>query len=96
MNITDFWIENCPLLKPVRLLLDIIEAQQSQGTAHVLKHVRAVGFEEEYYTADALNMLAKLADGTYEGLDSSGLAGEDAPLTETERIEEVMDKMIKK
>ena len=77
VNITDFWIENCPLLKPVRLLLDIIEAQQSQGTAHVLKHVRAVGFEEEYYTADALNMLAKLADGTYEGLDSSGLAGEE-------------------
>lgn len=77
VNITDFWIENCPLLKPVQLLSDIIEAQQSQGIAHVLKHVRAVGFEEEYYTADALDMLAKLTDGTYEGLDSSGLAGEE-------------------
>ncbi|WP_259326120.1 leucine-rich repeat domain-containing protein [Bacteroides cellulosilyticus] len=77
VNITDFLIENCPLLKPVQLLSDIIEAQQSQGTNHVLKHIRAVGFEEEYYTADALNMLAKLADGTYEGLSSEGLAGEE-------------------
>ena len=77
-NITDFWIENCPLLKPMKLLSDIIEAQQSQGDNHVLKHIRAVGFEEDYYTADALDMLAKLADGTYEGLSAEGLAGEDA------------------
>lgn len=77
VNITDFLIENCPLLKPVQLLSDIIEAQQSQGTNHVLKHIRAVGFEEEYYTADALDMLANLADGTYEGLSAEGLAGEE-------------------
>ena len=77
VNITDFWIENCPLLKPMKLLSDIIEAQQSQGDNHVLKHIRAVGFEEDYYTADALDMLAKLADGTYEGLSAEGLAGED-------------------
>lgn len=78
VNITDFLIENCPLLKPVKLLSDIIEAQQSQGANHVLKHIRAVGFEEEYYTADALDMLANLADGTYEGLSAEGLAGEEA------------------
>lgn len=77
VNITDFLIENCPLLKPVQLLSDIIEAQQSQGANHVLKHIRAVGFEEEYYTADALDMLAKLADGSYEGLSAEGIAGED-------------------
>lgn len=77
VNITDFLIENCPKLKPMKLLSDIIKAQQSQGANHVLKHIRAVGFEEEYYTADALDMLAKLADGTYEGLSSEGLAGED-------------------
>lgn len=77
VNITDFLIENCPLLKPVKLLSDIIEAQQSQGTNHLLKHIRAVGFEEEYYTADALDMLANLADGTYEGLSAEGLAGEE-------------------
>jgi len=77
MNITDFWIENCPLLKPMKLLSDIIEVQQEQGKNHALKHIRAVGFEEEYYTADALDMLAKLADGTYEGLSAEGLAGEE-------------------
>lgn len=76
-KVTDFLVENCPLLKPMELLSAIIEAQQSQGTNHVLKHIRAVGFEEEYYTADALDMLAKLADGSYEGLSSEGLAGED-------------------
>ena len=77
VNITDFLIENCPKLKPMKLLSDIIKAQQSQGANHVLKHIRAVGFEEEYYTADALDMLANLADGTYEGLSAEGIAGED-------------------
>lgn len=76
-NITDFLIENCPRLKPMQLLSAIIEAQQVQGANHVLKHIRAVGFEEEYYTADALDQLANLADGTYEGLSADGLAGED-------------------
>ncbi len=76
-NITDFLIENCPKLAPMKLLSNIIEAQQSQGTEHALKHIRAVGFEEEYYTADALDMLAKLADGTYEGLSAEGISGED-------------------
>ena len=76
-KVTDFLVENCPLLKPMELLSAIIEAQQSQGTNHVLKHIRAVGFEEEYYTADALDMLANLSDGTYEGLSAEGLAGEE-------------------
>jgi len=77
-KVTDFLVENCSLLKPMKLLSDIIEAQQEQGATHALKHIRVVGFEEEYYTADALDMLAKLADGTYEGLSSEGLSGEDA------------------
>ena len=76
-NITDFWIENCPLLKPMELLSSVIDAQQSQGNNHALKHVRAVGFNEEYYTPDALDMLAKLADGSYEGLSAEGIAGEE-------------------
>lgn len=76
-NITDFWVENCPLLNPMKLLSDIIEAQQSQGDAHALKHIRAIGFNEEYYTADALDMLARLSDGSYSGLSAEGLSGED-------------------
>lgn len=75
-NITDFLIENCPQLKPMQLLSTIIEAQQSQGTGHALRHIRAVGFTEEYYTPDALDMLALLADGSYEGLSAEGIAGE--------------------
>lgn len=78
-NVTDFWVENCPLLHPMKLLSDIIEAQQSQGDAHALKHIRAIGFNEEYYTADALDMLARLSDGSYSGLTAEGLAGE-API----------------
>ncbi|WP_294599893.1 leucine-rich repeat domain-containing protein, partial [uncultured Bacteroides sp.] len=76
-NVTDFWVENCPLLAPMKLLSDIIEAQQSQSVSHALKHIRAVGFTEEYYTADALDMLALLSDGSYSGLSAEGLAGED-------------------
>lgn len=76
-NITDFWVENCPLLNPMKLLSDIIEAQQSQGDAHALKHIRAIGFNEEYYTADALDMLARMSDGSYSGLSAEGLSGED-------------------
>ncbi|MDO4164060.1 MAG: leucine-rich repeat domain-containing protein, partial [Bacteroides sp.] len=75
--ITDVWIENCPLLAPMQIISDLIAAQADQGTSHALKHIRAVGFNETYYTADALDMLAELADGTYEGLSSEGLAGED-------------------
>lgn len=76
-NITDFWIENCPMLSPMRLLSDVIEAQQPQGGSHALKHIRAIGFNEEYYTADALDMLARLSDGSYSGLSAEGLSGED-------------------
>ena len=52
------------------LLSDVIEAQQPQGDAHALKHIRAIGFNEEYYTADALDMLARLSDGSYSGLSA--------------------------
>jgi hypothetical protein len=76
-GITDFWIENCPLLNPIQVLSDIIAAQQPQGDRHALLHIRTVGFDEEYHTPDALDMLARLADGTYTGLDSSGLAGDE-------------------
>lgn len=62
------------MLQPMKLLSDVIEAQQPQGDAHALKHIRAIGFNEEYYTADALDMLARLSDGSY-----SGLSAEDCP-----------------
>ena len=54
-----------------------MNAQADQGADHVLKRIRAVGFEETYNTSEMLDKLAELADGSYSGLNSEGLAGED-------------------
>ena len=75
--ITDFFVVDCPLLKPMQLLVDIMDAQSGQGNDHALKRIRAVGFEETYYSSGMLDKLAKMADGSYEGLSSDGIAGED-------------------
>ena len=44
---------------------------------HALKRVRVVGFNETYDSSDILDKLVSLADGSYEGLSSEGIAGED-------------------
>lgn len=75
--ITDFFIVDCPLMKPVKLLVDVMNAQADQGADHALKRIRAVGFEETYNSSEMLDKLAELADGSYSGLNSEGLAGED-------------------
>ena len=75
--ITDFFVVNCPNLSPMQLLVDIMNAQTGQGDNHSLKRIRAVGFEETFDDSDMLDKLAMLADGTYGGLSSEGLAGED-------------------
>jgi hypothetical protein len=75
--ITDFFIVNCPNLSPMQLLVDIMNAQTGQEDNHSLKRIRAVGFEETYNDSGMLDKLATLADGSYEGLSSEGLAGED-------------------
>ena len=76
-SITDFLIQGCPSLNPMRLLVDIMEAQENQVDNHALKRVRAVGFDEEFDSSDMLDKLATLADGSYVGLSSEGIAGED-------------------
>ena len=75
--ITDFFVDDCPLLHPVELLVEVMEAQKQQGTEHALKRVRVVGFNETYDSSDILDKLAILVDGSYEGLSSEGIAGED-------------------
>lgn len=75
--ITDFLIAGCPQMEPVRLLADVMSAQGAQGTDHALKRIRVVGFEETYNSSEMLDKLAELADGSYAGLNSEGLAGED-------------------
>lgn len=74
--ITDFFVVDCPKMLPMKLLSEIIEAQSGQAN-HALKRVRTVGFNETYNNSDILDKLATLADGSYIGLSSDGLAGED-------------------
>ncbi len=75
--ITDFFVVDCPRIDPMRLLVDIMNAQNDQGGAHALKRIRAVGFDENYESSEMLDKLAQLADGSYSGLSSEGLSGED-------------------
>lgn len=75
--ISDFFIVDCPQITPVKILMDIMESQSGQSS-HALKRVRAVGFDETYTSHVVLDKLAELADGSYVGLSSDGLAGEDA------------------
>ena len=46
--ITDFFITGCPKVKPMQLLVSIMDAQTGQGGDHKLKRIRAVGFDETY------------------------------------------------
>ena len=75
--LSDFFIVDCIKMKPMELLVDVMNAQEGQGAAHVLKRIRAVGFEESYENSLILEKLVELADGTYSGLSSEGLSGED-------------------
>lgn len=75
--ISDFFITGCPMISPMALLIDIMDAQSGQGNEHKLKRIRAVGFNETYNDSSVLDKLVALSNGTYEGLSSEGIAGED-------------------
>ena len=77
--ITDYFVVNCRNVRPLALLASVIDAQSGQAE-HTLKHIRCTGFDETYADAAILDLLAKLADGSYSGLDSEGLAGDGYPL----------------
>jgi hypothetical protein len=60
------------------MLLTIMRAQLPQATSHALRRVRVVGFDSYYegeQGTEVMDLLAQLADGSYVGLDSSGLSG---------------------
>ena len=61
----------------MKILVDIMNAQTEQGDNHALKRIRAVGFEESYNNSFILDKLVDLTNGTYSGLSSEGLSGED-------------------
>lgn len=75
--ISDFFIVDCALVRPMKILVDIMNAQMEQGDNHALKRIRAVGFEESYNNSFILDKLVDLTNGTYSGLSSEGLSGED-------------------
>lgn len=78
-RITDFFVSGCPKINPVDLLIYIMNVQKEQVEEHALKRVRAVFGEYTYNEdgAEMLDSLGVLADGTYVGLNSSGVAGDD-------------------
>ena len=85
--VTDLFIVNCPTVGPMSILARILNEQANQGQSHALHHVRIVGFTETYGNADILDDLMRMADGTYKGLSSTGVAGEDTlPILEGKLI----------
>ena len=75
--LSDFFIVDCLQMQPMKMLVEIMDAQESQGLNHVLKRIRVVGFDESYDNSAILEKLVNLKDGTYNGLNSEGLSGED-------------------
>lgn len=79
-NVTDFYMQNCPKLDPISLLIDIMDAQENQGSEHKLEHIRAVDFNKTTTDKTVLKRISELADGTYKGLNSDGVSTENDPL----------------
>lgn len=77
LNITDFFVQECPKLDPLTMLTDIMEIQSVQGDDHALKRVRAVDFTSNFEDSSVLDKLTQLADGSYVGLNNEGVAGSD-------------------
>ncbi len=77
-SMTDFYVQDCAMLNPVDMLIQVMEAQDGLAN-RPLKRIRAVGFNATYTDTGSyvLDRLAELANGTYVGLDSSGLAGDE-------------------
>ena len=67
-EIVDFWVENCnannDILSKIQSICSVKE--------HLLKYVRAVGFDEEFYTNGILKTLLSLAEDGYRGINESG------------------------
>ena len=77
LNITDFFVQECPKLDPLAMLTDIMEIQSVQGDDHALRRVRVVDFTSNFEDSSVLDKLTQLADGSYVGLNNEGVAGSD-------------------
>lgn len=75
-GVMSYFVSGCAGLQPIKMLADILDAQQGQ-TAHALRYVRCVGFNETFSDGTMFDRLVKLVDGTYQGIDAEGQYGND-------------------
>lgn len=75
-NVMSYFVSGCSRLQPIKMLATILDAQKDQ-TAHALKYVRCVGFDETFEDGTMFDKLSQLVDGTYQGIDAEGQYGND-------------------
>ena len=75
-NVMSYFVSGCDNLQPIKMLIDIMDAQVGQ-VPHALRYVRCVGFNETFTDGRAFDKLSQLVDGTYQGIDAEGQYGND-------------------
>lgn len=75
-NVMSYFVSGCDNLKPIKMLAEIMDAQQGQDS-HALRYIRCVGFNETFSDGNTFDKLAQLVDGTYQGIDAEGQYGND-------------------
>ena len=75
-NVMSYFVSGCDNLQPIKMLIDIMDAQVGQ-VPHALRYVRCIGFNETFTDGRAFDKLSQLVDGTYQGIDAEGQYGND-------------------
>lgn len=75
-NVMSYFVSGCDKLQPIKMLTEILDAQQGQPH-HALRYVRCVGFNETFSDGTMFDKLVQLVDGTYQGIDAEGQYGND-------------------
>lgn len=75
-NVMSYFVSGCDGLQPIKMLAGIMDAQDGQSP-HALRYVRCVGFNETFTDGRTFDKLARLVDGTYQGIDAEGQYGND-------------------
>lgn len=71
LSVTSFLASNCTNLPALKILVDIINAQQNSGSTPLLHRVYVDGFNETYDDNQVLESLKVLMDG-YQAIDIEG------------------------
>ncbi|KAB3871245.1 leucine-rich repeat domain-containing protein, partial [Phocaeicola vulgatus] len=67
-EITDFWVENCIMNKTLLSTLSSIYTK----SGHALRYIRAIGFDDSFYSNSILNTLLAFAESDYHGINEDG------------------------